>query len=366
MIGTEHLKMRARQRGMSLIELMISMLIGLVLVMGVVQALMISRSAVVSQASMAAISENARVSFELMKRELRLAGLNATSSSWLSFAQVDDADHANAWVLSAEGDGATVEYWINADNELVYRRDSDSPQPLVDGISAMNVTFGVGDPTDGSVQYVGQSDIASVAQDNIWALRIELALNDPEDNGSDLHFGQRSISSTVALRNPLLNAVAGITTAPAAGSDDDDDSGDGDDGSDNGGDDGDTGGDTGDGDDGNADPGDGGSGDDGGSDPDNGGGDTDPDPVASCSVTVSGSRDHKHSEMTMVVSLTGQSNQSGSCTEGGSSPSLTYSCHGGPYSDGALITVTASKWGTTKPFTLACGSASSVTEPLNF
>ncbi|UTW11243.1 PilW family protein [Marinobacterium rhizophilum] len=339
--------MRARQGGMSLIELMVSLLIGLVLVLGVVQALMMSRSALVSQASMAAISENARVSFELMRRELRLTGLNATSTSWLSFSQMDDSDHANAWVLSAEGDGATVEYWVNADNELVYRRDSATPQALVDGIAGMDVAFGVGDPSDGSLQYMDQSGIASLAQDNIWALRIELALNDPQDNGSELHFGERSISSTIALRNPLLNAVAGITTAPAAGSDDDDDSGDGDNGADDGGD---TGGDTGgDGDGGATDPGDDG-------DPDDGGGD--PDPVASCSVSISGSVFHKHASINMTVG--GLS--SGSCSNSGANKNPTYSCSGGAYEEGAYIVLTAQQGNTvTASFTLDCAGASSVT-----
>nr|WP_158651865.1 prepilin-type N-terminal cleavage/methylation domain-containing protein [Marinobacterium profundum] len=345
--------MRARQRGMSLIELMISMLIGLVLIMGVVQALMMSRTAIVSQASMSAISENARVSFELMKRELRLAGLNATSTSWLSFAQVDDTDHGNAWVLSAEGGGSTVEYWVNADNELVYRRDSDIPQALVDGITGLDVTFGVGDPADGSVQYVGQSDIASVAQDNIWALRIELALNDPQDNGSELHFGQRSISSTVALRNPLLNAVAGITTAPAAGGGG---SGTGDDdgvtgGSDSGDSGGDLGGDSGGDSSGGEAPG----GSDGSGDSGSGSGDTGT--VASCSVTANGSVFHKNASIKMTIDgLT-----SGSCSNsGGSNP--TYTCSGGPYSEGVYIVLTATQGQSkTTSLTLDCAGSSSVT-----
>jgi prepilin-type N-terminal cleavage/methylation domain-containing protein len=351
----EHPQMRARQRGMSLIELMVSLLIGLVLILGVVQALMMSRSALVSQASMAAISENARVSFELMRRELRLTGLNATSTSWLSFSQVDDSDHANAWVLSAEGDGATLEYWVNADNELVYRRDSETPQALVDGIAGMDVAFGVGDPSDGSVQYMDQSGIASLSQDNIWALRVQLALNDPGDNGSDLHFGERSISSTIALRNPLLNAVAGITTVPATGSDDDDDSDDGGDDS-NSGDEGDSGGDDDSGDNGNEDDGATDPGGDEGSDPDNDGGD--PGPVASCSVTVSGTVFHKHASISMSV----DGLSSGSCSNSGANKDPTYACNGGAYEEGVYIVLTATQGQSrTASFTLDCAGSSSVT-----
>ena len=179
-----------RQAGISLIELMISMVIGLILVLGVVQALVMSRSAVVSQESMAGIAENARIAFEIMNRELRMGTLTGVT--------------ANSVTFEAEN-GATLTYAVNGTDLEV------SGSPLVDGINGFSVAFGYR-PTAGSDNIVYSTNPADLPADlsDVLLLRLGLTLADPEDSGSDLHMGQRTITHTVALREPLLAAISRV------------------------------------------------------------------------------------------------------------------------------------------------------------
>jgi type IV pilus assembly protein PilW len=66
----------ARQAGMTLIELMISMALGLLVISGVVGIFLANREANRDMESLARIHENARIAFDLMGRSLREAGGN--------------------------------------------------------------------------------------------------------------------------------------------------------------------------------------------------------------------------------------------------------------------------------------------------
>lgn len=62
------------QGGMTLIELMIGLVVGLIILLGIIQTMMVSKSASMSRQSMSAIAENARFVFEFMNRDIRMAG----------------------------------------------------------------------------------------------------------------------------------------------------------------------------------------------------------------------------------------------------------------------------------------------------
>jgi type IV pilus assembly protein PilW len=66
--------LHSRQRGLTLIELMIAMALGLILSLAIGQVFMSSRHTNTSQEANARIQENARFAFHVMERELRMAG----------------------------------------------------------------------------------------------------------------------------------------------------------------------------------------------------------------------------------------------------------------------------------------------------
>ncbi|WP_027852255.1 PilW family protein [Marinobacterium litorale] len=350
-----------RQAGISLIELMISMVIGLILVLGVVQALVMSRSAVVSQESMAGIAENARIAFEIMNRELRMGTLTGVT--------------ANSVTFEAEN-GATLTYAVNGTDLEV------SGSPLVDGINGFSVAFGYR-PTAGSDNIVYSTNPADLPADlsDVLLLRLGLTLADPEDSGSDLHMGQRTITHTVALREPLLAAISGIASGSGGGSggggsgggdsgggdSGGGDSGGGDSGSgDSGG--GDSGGgDSGGGDSGGGDSGggDSGSGDSGGGD--SGGGDSGGGDPETCMLTVSGSAQHKNSVMTVSVDGAEATSCNAYETGSGSNKRAVYNCSVGSTESGLSISVFDDHGsGATRSDTLSCAGDSSVELVLDF
>jgi type IV pilus assembly protein PilW len=68
-------KARRRQRGLTLIELMVAMVLGLVLIGGVISVVITTRQTLRVNENLARMQEGARFSFELMAREIREAGL---------------------------------------------------------------------------------------------------------------------------------------------------------------------------------------------------------------------------------------------------------------------------------------------------
>ena len=67
-------KSACRQRGVSLIELMIGMVIGLVLLGGILQTMLASKEASATRQSISTITDNARFLFDFMARDLRMGG----------------------------------------------------------------------------------------------------------------------------------------------------------------------------------------------------------------------------------------------------------------------------------------------------
>lgn len=72
-----------RQRGLTLIELMISVTIGLVFILGAVNFLVSGHQSFRAQNSGSRIQENARFALDILKEHVRMAGYNDTTSSLL-------------------------------------------------------------------------------------------------------------------------------------------------------------------------------------------------------------------------------------------------------------------------------------------
>lgn len=66
-----------QQRGFTLVELMISLVLGLLLILGVISVYVTNQQAARTNEGLARLQEGGRIAFELMSRELRQAGGNA-------------------------------------------------------------------------------------------------------------------------------------------------------------------------------------------------------------------------------------------------------------------------------------------------
>ena len=70
----KHINLRHQQLGLSLVELMVALVLGLVLMTGVIQVFLASRQTYATNEAMARMQENGRFALEFISRSARLAG----------------------------------------------------------------------------------------------------------------------------------------------------------------------------------------------------------------------------------------------------------------------------------------------------
>ncbi len=86
-----------RQAGFSLIELMVALVLGLVLIGGVVNIFLSNQQTFRTNEGLGRLQENARISFELMAREVRQAGGNLCGASLMANVLNNAADWRFNW-----------------------------------------------------------------------------------------------------------------------------------------------------------------------------------------------------------------------------------------------------------------------------
>lgn len=191
MLMTNYYPQAGKQRGMSLVELMIGMLLGLILLGGVILVFTSSSEVNRNRMAMSAISDNARFTLEHMNRHLRMADPGS-----IEF----DGDTLTA--LLTNGDRIT--YTLDAEDGVITFESGNGEEMLVDGINSWEPLFGVGDSGNNTLNY----QASAATTDEIWSIRVNLTLEDPTNRGRPLEIANNTVGSTIALRNPLLLAIA--------------------------------------------------------------------------------------------------------------------------------------------------------------
>ncbi|MDQ2078123.1 PilW family protein [Marinimicrobium sp. ABcell2] len=100
-----------KQQGLSLVELMISITLGLVLMTGVMQMFLSSRTVYTTHQAISRVQENGRLAMEFMSRDIRMAGFMGCMSRNMEFTNTLKIDDAEAEVLYGFGvgiEGATA------------------------------------------------------------------------------------------------------------------------------------------------------------------------------------------------------------------------------------------------------------------
>jgi len=180
-----------KQRGISLVELMIGMLLGLILLGGVILVFTSSSEVNRNRMAMSAISDNARFTLEHMNRHLRMADPGS-----IEF----DGDTLTALLTN----GVRITYTLDAEDGVITFESGNGEEMLVDGINSWEPLFGVGDSGNNTLNY----QASAATTDEIWSIRVNLTLEDPTSRGRPLEIANNTVGSTIALRNPLLLAIA--------------------------------------------------------------------------------------------------------------------------------------------------------------
>lgn len=138
---------RARpQRGLTLVELMVAMVLGLLILGGVVSIFLSNRQAFRTSEQLARIQENARTAFELMSRSIREAGAVPCGSN-MPVANVLNNASTQWW--SNWGDGIrgyhgktampAASFGTSAGDRIEGASDAETPDAVI-------VLFGIGEP----------------------------------------------------------------------------------------------------------------------------------------------------------------------------------------------------------------------------
>jgi type IV pilus assembly protein PilW len=233
------------QRGMSVIELMIALAIGLFLTAGLISLFVNSKQSYRLNENMARLQENARFAMTFIARDIRmtdyrgclkdgrkadaLAGVNNDPKGYEDSDSISLSWQTNRCDRDIDGDGdvdkddeepastTTVVYWIEDKDDGIGPRlfrtievggVVGDEQELVRGIEGLMILYG--EDTDGEdiygnyapSYYVDAGNITDMA--NVMSVKFTLIARTIEDNltssGGRI---TRSFSATVALRNRL-------------------------------------------------------------------------------------------------------------------------------------------------------------------
>ncbi len=210
-----------RQQGLTLIEMMIAMVLGLVLVAGAIQLLVANKQSYFLQDAMSRLQENGRFALQLLTRDVRMAGfhdplvgptppafytdaaitgaaaadnLGGGVGDRLSVLRLNDAGIASDCLgQNATSNQAINVYWVgdtdgDGNTELLCRGGDPiagnwlgPAQPLVDDVESLQVQYGIDGDGDGSVeQYQTADNVGDWAE--VSTVRLALLLRTNRDN----------------------------------------------------------------------------------------------------------------------------------------------------------------------------------------
>jgi type IV pilus assembly protein PilW len=174
--------MRRAQRGLTLIELMVSMVLGLLLVLGVVSVYVTNQQAARTNEGLARLQEGGRIAFELLSRELRQAGGNPCGARLIANVLVNPTanwytDFAAGPVRGFEGNVAAAdivptgsavgERVLNTDAVLVMSANTNDAatvvthNPTAASFELSTINHGI---ADGEVVMVCDNQSAAITQ----------------------------------------------------------------------------------------------------------------------------------------------------------------------------------------------------------
>lgn len=135
---------RKRQRGLTLVEILVALTIGLVLLAGIIQIFISSKQTYRTQDALSRVQENARFAFELLGRDVRMAGFSGcmTSSGSIDVRVIANPAPSGSATLAAQGAAIRV---AQVDSSGDADLDGDGAADIADalpGTNAVSITGG--------------------------------------------------------------------------------------------------------------------------------------------------------------------------------------------------------------------------------
>lgn len=179
------------QRGFNLIELMISLALGLLVILGASNVFLSNKQSYRTNTAISEIQENSRIAFELITRDLRQARLTGCGNQGTVSNLVNDNTDADHWFADFANRGL-IGYGSGT---------ADENPALTTGTSPGNHVAG----TD-SITIIGASDLSySLKSDYVAADGLDITESDPDLSAGDL----------IVVCDPSQADIAQITSVSA-------------------------------------------------------------------------------------------------------------------------------------------------------
>ena len=211
-----------KQKGLSLIELMVAILISSILLLGVVELFLYTFRTDRTNTELSRVQESGRVAMELISREVRRAGYQGcigasiqTTAGGITYPDdaIDGPTTTSFTVNYARETGAGAFPNRGCDNEVLHpfqitfsncgtnlcinSTDSGGNQTLTNDTQITNIQYGV--LSGNRTLWMSSDAMANTDWPNVHKMQITLAVSSP----NDANFQARNFTSVIELRNRL-------------------------------------------------------------------------------------------------------------------------------------------------------------------
>lgn len=248
------------QRGLTLIEVMISVTLGVIFLLGAMTFLVSGQRSYQSQDSGTRIQENARFAMDLIQQQIRVAGYSEDfnvnpgyiyrgACGTVNAVAATNCSNDVASTATTQGDRLAIAmtspdsqdclgndtgststrianvFWVEIADDVSslycqgFNLDTNPPafignkQPLVDGIDQMQVEYGIANAATGIVdQYFNAMTVPANAWDRVRAIKVALLVN-PGVDTSDADTGSTQTDSLLMANT--YNLLGGTYTRTA-------------------------------------------------------------------------------------------------------------------------------------------------------
>lgn len=218
-----------RQDGLSLVELMVALVLGLLITGAALQMLLTNRTTLTTQQSTSETEENGRYALDFILKDIRKAGMrpgtmagtigtpivgvNGANNDEISVTYVVDSANLNAPAADCNGTAITGinptitnRYYVDSGRLMCLGSGSPTPGVVIDGVDVFQVLYGIDGNTDGNIA-VTQWINTPAATNTVIAVRVGLLVhsdntlpNLPEPMAIDV-LGQVSLAANSATLN---------------------------------------------------------------------------------------------------------------------------------------------------------------------
>ncbi|MFV9690407.1 MAG: PilW family protein [Desulfobacteria bacterium] len=186
-----------RERGFSLIELLIAMTLGLIVLGAISSVFLTQRQTYDAQEQIADMVQTARAAMDMMSREIRMAGYNPANAGFNGITYASSQLQIQADI---NGDGNTssdpnenITYTYDAKNFRIDRNTGSGGQPFADNIEAFNFVY---------LEADGTTEVNTFANTgNIRQIRITITARTSKIDRALGDYRRYTLTSLVTPRN---------------------------------------------------------------------------------------------------------------------------------------------------------------------